>query len=202
MKSNTHDIIVYYGTDTVMFHIHPNSQQLRDYGTVACSETGSANWGQLIDVSLDEPNSLVDAYIPTPMNSKRMLSTNDMRKIVQVTTDDIICSGEISGLNNQSMKFAINIVYKSIRDGVRPAVSVSQMERLIVGTTEQLITHYHQSDRTQKILMELLEEDYMVAFIHRIASQPRKQCDDARMGSENNEHSEMGCFAWFWNLFR
>jgi len=100
------------------------------------------------------------------------------------------------------MKYAITIVYKSIRDGVRPAVSVSQMERLIVGTMEQLIAHYHQSDRTQKILMELLEEDYMVAFIHGIASQPRKQCDDARMGSENNEHSEMGCFAWFWNLFR
>ena len=185
-----------------MFHTHPNSQQIRDYGTVGGDWSG--NWGQLIDVSLDEPNSLIDKYIPTPMNSKRLLSMNDMRKIVQVTTDDIICSGDISELNNQSMKFAITIVYKSIRDGVRPAVSVSQMERLIVGTMEQLIAHYHRSDRAQKILMELLEEDHMVAFIHRIASQPHNQYrdnDDMRMGTEQ-KRSETGCFAWFWNLFR
>ena len=173
-----------------MFRTHPNSQQLRDYGTVTCSE-------QLIEVSLDEPNSLIDKYIPTPLSSKRLLSVNDMRKIIQVTVDDIVCSEEINGLNNQSMKFAITIVHQSIQDAVRPSVSVSQMERLVTGTIEQLITHYHRSARTKDTLFKLLEEEDMVAFIHRIASHPRE--DDMRRGTDR---PETGCFSWFWNMFR
>ena len=181
-----------------MFRAHPTLHQGRDYGTVS----GTGDWGHMVDVSLDEPISLIDRYISTPINSKRMLSVNDIRKIVQVSTDEIIASEQISGINNHSMKFAITLVHQYLCDSVRPALSEQQMERLIGEITKQLITHYHQSALTRKKLAELLAEDYIKAFIRKLATQPQPQpFGDARKGSENNKRNETGCFAWFWNLF-
>lgn len=181
-----------------MFRAHPSPHQIRDYGTV--DTVHDRNLGQLVDISLDEPNSLIDEYVATPVNSKRMLSVNDIRKIIQVTTNEIIVSGKVDGLNNQSMKFAITMVYQSLRDSVCPAVSTPHMERLIVGTTEQLITHYHRSGRTRERLMDWLAEDAMSEFIYRLAIQTRR--DEPVVVRKKDGRHETGCFTWVWELFR
>lgn len=180
-----------------MFRAHPNPHQIREYGTVTSSGVGIENWGQLVDISLDEPSSLIDEYVSTSM-----LSVNDIRKIVQITTDEIIASGRVDCLNNQSMKFAITVVYQSLRDSVRPAVSAHHMERLIVGTTEQLIIHYHRSARTRERLMEWLTEDDMAAFIHRLVIQGGSVKTVVGEDTAYGERHATGCFTWFWELFR
>ena len=186
-----------------MFRSHPSPHQIRDYGTVDSSGNGTRDWGQMIDISLDEPNSLIAEYVATPANSNRMLSVNDIRKIIQVTTDEVIASGKVDGLNNQSMKFVITLIHQSLRDSVCPAVSAPHMERLIAGTTEQLITHYHRSARTRERLMEWLAEERMHGFIHRLATKERvDESGESGVVRAVKEHQETGCFAWVWDLFR
>ena len=183
-----------------MFRAHPGPHQIRDYGTTTSNGTG--DWGQLIDISIDEPNSLIDAYISTPVNAKRMLSVNDIRKIIQVTTDEIISSDKVDGLNNKSMKFVITMVHQSLCDSVRPAVSAPQMERLIIGTAEQLITHYHRSARIKARLMGRLVDDNMNEFIRRLVVQGGSVKPVVGEDNGHGERYETGCFTWFWDMFR
>jgi len=189
-----HDIIAIYDIN-VMFQAHPTLH--RDYGTVGTVHDDK-DWEQLVDISMYENNSLIDT---ATRKSTQMLSANDIRKIVQVTTNEIIALDKIHGLNNQYMKFAITIVYQSLHDHVRPAVSESQMKRLIVGTTEKLITHYHHSAHTRERLMGWLADDVMGSFIQQIVTQPHRSNSVVGEGREN-EKDETGCFVWFWNLFR
>ena len=189
------DLVDMVDMNQYMFRAYPTPHHIRDYGTVHRNTV--TDWGQMTDISLDESRSLIDEYVATPNRSKRMLSAHDARKIIQATTDEILSSEIIDRLNNNNMTYVVTLVYRSLRDNVRPTIPNQQMEQLILGTMDKLIMYYHQSIYIRERLHRCLTEDAMLRFIQRLLADPIP-VDIAPM----KRTTEVGCFEWIRNLFR
>lgn len=181
-----HVIIGWYNTYRSMFRFHPVLSEIpiRDYGTVYATDDSV-----FVDVGLSSP------VTTQTTRGQVLLTVNDMQKITQVTTNELIASNEIYAVTNMSLKYTIALTYNSIHKHVCPEIPTKQLARLVVCVMEQLIEHTNRSERTKVQLIQRLTDQDIAAFIDRIITQPDVESD------VNNMKRGVGCFDWVRGLF-
>lgn len=165
-----------------MFRAHPTITEFakRDYGTV-CSH---------------EDATLVDIPI-TPVNSERtLLTVNDIKKITQITVNELIASNNFDTVTRSSLHYVIALTYKHIRKHVRPQVSQKQLVCLTTSSVVHLIEHYNRTGRTREQLLQYLNSEDIAVFVDGIVAESA-----IAKGGWHRKKKTVGCFSWMWNLF-
>jgi hypothetical protein len=132
----------------------------------------------------------------TPENKRVMLTVNDIKKITQVTSNELIASNKVDTVTRSSLHYTIVLTCKHIRRHVHPQVSRKQLAYLTTSSVEHLIEHCNRTSRSREQLLQYLNSEDIAVFVDGIVAESA-----IVEGGWHRREKAVGCFSWMWNLF-